>query len=187
MAAVWDRLWDVAVDQYGYVTSRDAAALGLAHTVLGKMARRGRLERVSFGLYRFPEWPVSANDSLMEAVLWTRDPAAVLSHDTALNVLDLCDVNPSRIDVTIRQGRALRRANVPAAYALHREDLSDAQRGWWEQIPTVTADTAIRQGIAEGLRPSLIEQAITSALHRSLIDQATASSRHRDLAERTDR
>ncbi|MDR0416252.1 MAG: type IV toxin-antitoxin system AbiEi family antitoxin domain-containing protein [Propionibacteriaceae bacterium] len=184
MAEVWNQLWDIAVDQYGYVTSDDADKLGLAHTVLGKMASRGRLERISFGLYRFPQWPVSANDSLMEAVLWTRDPAAVLSHDTALDVLDLCDVNPAKIHVTIPRQRPLRRAETPGLYVIHRETLADDQRGWWEQIPTVTPDTAILQGIGEGLRPTLVEQAIDTALRRSLIDTETAARRRRDLEER---
>jgi predicted transcriptional regulator of viral defense system len=184
MSEVWDQLWDIAVDQYGYVTSTDADTLGLAHTVLGKMASRGTLERVSFGLYRFPQWPVSANDSLMEAVLWTRAPTAVLSHDTALDVLDLCDVNPATIHVTIKRQRPLRRSMTPDTYTIHRETLRDDQRGWWEQIPTVTPDAAIRQGIAAGLRPTLIEQAIDTALRRSLIDTAAATQRRRDLEER---
>jgi predicted transcriptional regulator of viral defense system len=120
----------------------------------------------------------------MQAVLWTRAPAAVLSHETALDVLELCDVNPSKIHVTIPWGRPPRRAETPAQYAVHREELAEDQRGWWEQIPTVTADTAIRQGIAEGLRPSLVEQAIATALRRSLIDEAMAAERRRELEER---
>ena len=184
MAEVWNRLWDIAVDQYGYVTSADADALGLAHTVLGKMASRGTLERIAFGLYRFPQWPVSTNNSLMEAVLWTREPTAVLSHDTALDVLELCDVNPAKIHVTIPKQRPLRRAGTPGLYIIHRENLSDDQRGWWEQIPTVTADTAIRQAVNEGLRPTLVEQAIDTAVHRSLIDTETATQRRLDLEAR---
>ncbi|MDR3360693.1 MAG: hypothetical protein LBO20_08640 [Bifidobacteriaceae bacterium] len=120
MAKVRDQLWDIAVDQYGHITSMDADALGLAHTVLGKMASRGTLERVAFGLYRFPQWPVSANDSLMEAVLRTREPTATLSHETALDVLDLCDVNPATIHVTVPKQRPLRRSVTPVTYTIHR-------------------------------------------------------------------
>jgi len=184
MAKVWEGLWDVAVDQYVYITSADAEALGLAHTVLGKMASRGKLDTVSYGVYRFPQWPVSANDSLIEAVLWTREPTAVLSHDTALDVLNLCDINPAKIHVTIPKQRALRRAKTPDVYIIHRENLDDSQRGWWEQIPTVTPDTAIRQGIADGLRPTLMTQAIETALRRSLIDDATAAQHKHDLETR---
>ena len=181
MAEIWDGLWDLAVDQYGYVTSRDATALGLADTTLGKMAARGRLERVAYGLYRFPQWPISANDNLMQAVLWARDPLAVLSHETALAVWELCDVNPSKTHVTIPKRRPLRRAFVPPTYEIHREDLAAADRGWWQQIPTVTPATAIRQGIVQGLRPSLITQAIDQALDRNLMDDVTAAKRMSEL------
>ncbi|MCL2783174.1 MAG: hypothetical protein FWD80_04280, partial [Propionibacteriaceae bacterium] len=138
----------------------------------------------SHGVYRFPQWPVSANDNLMQAVLWTLDTLAVLSHDTALDVWDLCDVNPSRIHVTIPKQRPLRRAATPELYVIHRETLDDGERSWWQQIPTVTPAAAIRQGIVDGLRPSLITQAIEQALTRNLIDDETAAQRRVELNER---
>ena len=184
MTKVWDQLWDVAVEQYGFVTSRDADGLGLPGTTLGLMASRGRLERVSHGVYRFPQWPVSANDNLMQAVLWTLDPAAVLSHETALDVWDLCDVNPFKIHVSIPKQRPLRRANTPDVYVIHRESLTADERGWWQNIPTVTPAAAIRQGIVDGLRPSLIVQAIEQGLARNLIDDDTAVQRRAELDER---
>ncbi|MPM30645.1 hypothetical protein SDC9_77195 [bioreactor metagenome] len=170
-----DDLWDVAVDQYGFVTARDARRLGAPVVELGKLAARGKLQRVAYGLYRFPEWPTGPRDYLMEAVLWTRDPDAALSHDTALDAYELSDINPDRIHVTVpRRGRALRRRQAPAAYMVHYEDLTPAQRGWWEQIPTVTVPTAIDQCIASGMRSDLVRQAITAARVQGLIDPATA-------------
>ena len=41
---------DVAVGQYGYVTAEDAAAVGVVADRLRKMAERGTLERVAYGL-----------------------------------------------------------------------------------------------------------------------------------------
>jgi predicted transcriptional regulator of viral defense system len=148
------------------------------------MAARGRLERIFYGVYRFPQWPITANDHLMRAVLWTRDSQAVLSHETVLDIWGLCDVNPSKIHLTIPKQRPLRRQNIPAAYAVHRENLAEGDRGWWEQIPTVTPDCAIRQGIADGLRPSLIEQAIGQALSRGLINDQTGTARRDQLQAR---
>jgi predicted transcriptional regulator of viral defense system len=177
-------LWEVAVGQYGYVTSADAARLGIPVVELGKLAARGGLERVAYGVYRFEAWPVGERDHLMEAVLWTRDPAAVLSHETALDVLDLCDVNPGRTHVTVPVRRPLRRTDVPATVVVHYEDLADTERGWWEQIPTVTAPAAIRQGIEAGLRPSLIEQALTNATARGLLTREDAQALRTCLEER---
>ncbi len=178
-----DELWDVAVDQYGYVTALDAHQLGAAVVELGKLAARGKLTRVAYGLYRFPEWPAGSRDHLMEAVLWTRDPEAALSHDTALDVYELSDINPGRIHVTVpRRSKPLRRRQTPAAYTLHYEDLAPSQRGYWEQIPTVTVPTAIDQCISSGVRPDLIRQAITQAREQGLIDPQTAARQRSALA-----
>jgi len=177
-------LWGVAVDQYGYVTTADAACIGVPVVEVAKLAARGSLTRISQGVYRFPQWPVGANDYLMEAVLWTRDPTAVLSHDTALDVLDLCDINPTLLHVTV-SGRKypIRRRETPAGLTIHYEQLDSTQRGWWEQIPTVTAQTAIEQGIATLVRPDLLNQAIGTAARRSMIDRSTAQRLRTTLAK----
>lgn len=176
-------MWDVGVDQYGFVTAADAGRLGVPVVELGKLAARGKLERLAYGLYRFPEWPAGPRDHLMEAVLWTRDPDASLSHETALDVYELSDVNPHRIHLTIPlRAKPLRRRHVPAAYAIHYDDLSPTQRGFWEQIPTVTPSTAIDQCIASGVRTDLVRQAVEAARSRGLVDRATADRQLRDLA-----
>jgi predicted transcriptional regulator of viral defense system len=171
------------VEQYGYVTSADAHRVGAPVVELGKLAGRGKLERVAYGLYRFPEWPAGARDHLMEAVLWTRDPDAALSHDTALDVYELSDINPGLIHLTVpRRSGPLRRRHVPAAYFVHYETLAPSQRGYWEQIPTVTVPTAIDQCIASGVRPDLVRQAIDTARAQGLIAPNTAARQRSDLA-----
>ncbi|MDR1426559.1 MAG: type IV toxin-antitoxin system AbiEi family antitoxin domain-containing protein [Bifidobacteriaceae bacterium] len=170
---VRDELWDVAIDQYGFVTAANARDLGIPVVELGKLASRGKLVRASHGVYRFPQWPVSDRDHLMEAVLWTKDSSAVLSHDTALDVLDLCDINPTKLHLTIPKRRwGLQRQSVPATYVIHQQNLEPSERGWWEQIPCVTAAAAIRQGITAKVRPDLLRQAIDAAAGRGLIGQA---------------
>jgi len=172
---VRDELWDVAVDQYGYVTAFNAHDLGVPVVELGKLASRGKLERVSYGVYRFPEWPVGANDHLMEAVLWTRDRRAALSHDTALSVYELSSINPDRVHLTVTpQSRALQRKQVPGAYVVHFQRLGDDQIDWWEMIPTVTVVTAIEQCIDTRVRADLILQAIATAGQLGRITPETA-------------
>lgn len=174
----------MAVDQYGFVTTRDAHCLGVPVVEMGKLAARGKLKRFAYGLYRFPEWPAGSRDHLMEAVLWARDPAAVLSHETALDAYELSDVNPDRVHITIpRRVKAMRRTEMPAAYVVHHEDLTPAERTFWEQIPMVTAATAINQCILGGLRSDLVRQAIEQAQARGLIDPATAARQHATLED----
>lgn len=142
---------------------------------IGEIGGKGKLERLWQGVYRFPEWPISANDHLMEAVLWTRDSRAVLSHETALEVYELCDINPDKVHVTIpARAKKLRRRTAPASLIVHYEDLEPVQVGWWEGIPTVTVPTAISQCIATGTRADLVLQAIDTARRLGRIDRATA-------------
>ena len=180
-----EELWETALDQYGYVTTRDAVRLGIPEVELRKLAGRHKLDRVSQGVYRFPEFPVSQNDQFMEAVLWTCDPLAVLSHETALDVRELSDVNPNMIHVTIpKRKNPLRRKDMPEVFVVHYEDLCPDQRSWWEQIPCVTVETAIDQVIGSLPRPDLVGQAIDQAENRGLITRTVAIRQRATLKER---
>lgn len=43
--------------QYGYVTAADARTLGIPMVELGKLAARGQIHHVAYGLYRFDDLP----------------------------------------------------------------------------------------------------------------------------------
>jgi predicted transcriptional regulator of viral defense system len=180
-----EELWDVALDQHGYVTTRDAVRLGVPEVELRKLASRGKLAKVFQGVYRFPELPATQYDQFMEAVLWARDPLAVLSHETALDVRELSDVNPNVIHVTIpKRKNPIRRNEMPEAFVVHYEDLKPEQRGWWEEIPCVTVETAIDQTITSLPRPDLVAQAIEQAEDQGLITKTTALRQRTALKER---
>lgn len=154
-----DELWELATTQHGYVTAQQAMNQGIDRETLKKLVHRGTLERAAFGVYRFPKYPVSGADNYMLAVLWTRAPEATLSHETALDVYAISDVNPHEIHVTVGKQRRLRREDGDR-YVIHYEDLGAKQVGWWEEVPTVTAATAIAQCIAYGTPTYLLRQAI---------------------------
>jgi predicted transcriptional regulator of viral defense system len=167
---VYTELLEAANDQYGYVTADDARADGVDPVQLRIMSHRGLLERVAWGVYRFPVIPATALDQYMEAVLWPRTTAA-LSHETALDLHGLCDVNPARIHVTVAAGYRLRR-DAPTMYQLHRRDLDPADITQHEGIPIVTVHRAIHDGIEANLGGHLIDQAIDTARRRGLITRA---------------
>ena len=65
------------------------------------MERRGTIERVARGDYRFPLLEPNAEvGQLAEATLWA-NRRGTLSHDTALDLHELCDINPAQIHITI--------------------------------------------------------------------------------------
>jgi len=156
-------LWPIATAQYGYVTTGNARDLGVPAVELAKLAARKKLERVSYGLYRFPELPQTERDDYMRAVLATGVSEAILSHDTALLVHELCDINPNVIHVNVGKHRI--RRNIPSV-ELHGEDLEPRDRTWWEGIPVVTVPVAIKQGIATKVPRHLLVQAIETARKR---------------------
>lgn len=136
------------------------------------MAARHTLERHGRGIYRMPVVPPTALDGYMEAVLWT-ERQGVLSHATALDLYELCDVNPSAVHLTIPTRFRTRKA-VPQTYRLHRADLDAEAVGWHEGIPIVSPEVAIAGGIEQALGWQLIDQAIGTARAQGLITQATA-------------
>jgi predicted transcriptional regulator of viral defense system len=161
-----------AQQQYGYLTPDDARELDIDPTQLRLMAARHTLEHRGYGLYRMPMVPVTQLDTYMEAVLWT-GRRGVLSHETALDLHELCDVNPSTVHLTVPRSFRTRKA-VPAIYRLHRCDLDPAEVGWHEGIPIVIPERAILGGIEQALGWQLIDQAIETARARGLITKPAA-------------
>lgn len=152
-------LWGIALDQHGFVTVDDALAVGLSRNAVNLLVRRGTLQSAGTGVYRFPDFPETPQAPYMLSVLWTRTPGACLSHDTALSLHELCDINPGRVHVTVPAARRIRRAKGDL-YVVHREDLLPEQVGWWELVPITTPTTAVRQGIRTGVPTYLIRQAL---------------------------
>jgi predicted transcriptional regulator of viral defense system len=164
-------LWETAVDQYGYVTTQDAHALGISVVELAKLAHRGQLTRVAHGAYRFDRLPPTDRDEYALAVLWTGVQGAALAHDTALAVYGLCDINPRKIHVVVPVKNRIRRTGG-SKYVIHHEDLIEDQLGWWAGIRTVMPAVAIAQGIRSGVPAQLIDQAIKTAEARGFIRKA---------------
>jgi len=93
-----------------------------------------------------------------------------MSHETALDIHDLCDVNPADIDITLPRRYRADRRQVPAHYRLHLRDLAPGTTTDREGLPIVTPVQAILDGIESGLRTSLIRQAIETLRGRGELD-----------------
>lgn len=103
----------------------------------------------------------------MLATLWPRG-LGVLSHETALDLHDLCDVNPAKVHVSVPMSYRVTR-EVPAVFVIHRRRLGPGEVTRHEAIPTVTPARAILDGIEVNLRSGLIDQAIEVARSRGLL------------------
>ena len=97
-----DIVREIALDQYGFVTTKQAADAGVPAVELPKLAARGGLENVAYGIYRVPDAPASAFDQFAEALLRAGE-GAYLHGDSVLALFGLADVNPRRIRVAVRK------------------------------------------------------------------------------------
>lgn len=64
-----DTVREIAFDQYGYVATRDAVEAGVPAGEPPKLAARGALENIAYGLYRVPDVPPTCFDQFAEALL----------------------------------------------------------------------------------------------------------------------
>ena len=163
-----ERLREVALDQHGFVTTAQAAGEGVSKATLSKLASRGRIERVAYGVYRVPQVPADHFDRFMLAVLWTGAPEAVISHESALDLYGVCDVNPKAVDVTVARDRRISRRGGEG-YRLHREDVPEADRMWRDEVPVVALRRAIGQCLDAGTPTYLLEQALSSGLAQGFL------------------
>ncbi len=93
----------LAATQSGYFSAAQALELGYSYPQQTYHAGHGNWQRIARGIYRFPEWPVGDYDDLVRWTLWSRG-LGVVSHDTAISVHDLGDVNPQRVHLTVPPG-----------------------------------------------------------------------------------
>ncbi len=99
---VWSRdvVRGIAYDNYGYVTIKDATDAGVPAVELPKLAARGGLTNVAYGLYRVPDVPPTRFDQFAEALLRVGEDA-YLHGESVLALFGLADVNPRRIKVAV--------------------------------------------------------------------------------------
>ena len=168
-STVMDRLYEIAEAQGGFLAAHQAADAGISRSTLSYHATEGNaLERVGHGVYRLRRFPTPPHGHVIAGWLAVARADAVVSHESALELLDLTDVIADMVHVTLpRSKRGLR---TPHGVRIHftarlidqrhrrevqgvpvtgvERTLADLLRagGWTEQI-----DLAVRQAIQRGL------------------------------------
>jgi predicted transcriptional regulator of viral defense system len=162
-------LFLLASEQGGYFTSAQAHAYGYNKQLLAHHAMTGRFRRRRRGLYRLRDYPSSPREEVMAAWLAAGKDQAVVSHESALDLLGLSDVVPSSIHLLVPRARRWFRA--PPGVTLHTTT-----------HPLSAADVVLRQGMritaplrtildvaAAGTAPEQVILAITQAHERGML------------------
>ncbi len=178
--ATYDRVLERAVERHGYVTTRDARELGIDPTQLRQLAARGRLDRVARGVYRAKVIPRGRHDDLAEAVAWTLG-RGVVSHESALVLHGLSEVNPSRVHLSVPRDNYPRAAGGDL-YRLHRRDLSAADVTETDGIAVTTVEQTVRDCLVTGTDPYQLRMAIDRAQEQGLLRTTLARSLRDDVS-----
>ena len=177
----YEKVMDIAADQHGYVTTAQARERGVRDNTLRMMAKRGTLDRVSWGVYRVPTFPPSPYAEYMEASLWPAGARGVVSHQSALALYGLSDVSPAAIHITVPEDFRVRR-KIPDHLVVHNAPLGDEEVRLVEGIPTTTPRRTIEDCHRAHLGPSLLRQALEAAEREGYLSRAeTAELREQVL------
>ena len=85
--------------------AEQASECGYGFALLSHHAKTGRFIRVRRGLYRLLEYPSSPREDVLAAWIAVGKDVAVVSHDSALDLLDLSDVIPDAAHLTVPRSR----------------------------------------------------------------------------------
>ncbi|MEJ3741925.1 type IV toxin-antitoxin system AbiEi family antitoxin domain-containing protein [Actinomycetes bacterium KLBMP 9797] len=124
-------LGDLAEEQWGLFTKRQAESTGMAWTTLARLARQGGAERVAPGVYRLRGSPSDQHLALRAAWLqlapdtpaWERQPEqGTVSHRSAAALFGLGHLPADEHYFTLPTRRQTRRADVHLRLARLRAD-----------------------------------------------------------------
>ncbi|SRR5258708_24591688 len=163
-------LTEAASGQAGYFTTAQARSCGYSWALLSHHAATGRFVRARRGLYRLRDYPSSPYEEVMAAWL-AAGPGAVVSHESALDLLGVGDTIPDHIHITVPRSR--RGSRLPRGVAVHTSEEA-----------LTTQDTVVRSGMRvtgpvrtiidvtrAGLGPDHVSKAIRQAIDRGIATQ----------------
>lgn len=165
-------LFEVASEQMGYFTAAQAADHGYAPYLLTYHTKRGTFRRVHRGVYRLRDFPPSSREEVMAAWLAVGKDVAVVSHESALEILDLSDVMPNAIHLTVpRAHRSLARGQLRGV-AIHTTTHPWEPTGLWKRdgMRVTAPERTIVDAAESGTQPEQIEMAIGQAFARGWLD-----------------
>lgn len=169
------RLFVIAESQHGIFTTKQAEGAGYASKTHFYQVKSGNWVREYRGIYRLTNYPISDESELVIWSLWSRnrneEVQGVYSHETALSLYDLSDLNPSKLNMSVPKGFR-RNSEIPVILNLHTASFAqnevEAKQGYRVSKPFRTiADVCQAENISRGI----IKQAITESIKRGIVSE----------------
>lgn len=170
---VKDTLFEIAEEQQGYFTAKQATHVGYQMGSQAHHVKARNWMRVERGIYRLARFPQSSEEQLVIYSLWSRnragEPEGVYSHQSALSIHELSDVNPAKLHMTVAT-TFRRNTKTPKILVFHRARLNEKdieqRQGFAVTRPLRTIADLVS---AESVSRDIVEQALAEARQRGLI------------------
>lgn len=162
-------LREMLAEQAGMVSRRQVLRAGLARSTIDSKVRHGLWQQVHLGVYATFTGNIAWEARLWGAVLYA-GPGALLSHETAAEILRLTDRRLAVIQVAIPESRRVR---APQGMQIHRSSVDYPRWRPLRGIPphTFYADTIIDLVAAADNRDDVVAW-ISRGVARRLVTEA---------------
>lgn len=175
-----DKLFEIADRQQGYFTAAQAKECGYYDSHFRRYLSRGEWIRMNRGLYRLSRYPVSDRPDLIEWSLWSRNKQGkiqgVFSHETALDLYELCDIMPAKLHLTVPH-HFRKSVSIPSVLKLYYADLE--AKDWVEQQGyriTTPIKTLLDLAETRQLSDDLLKQAVIEARKKGIFSKHLVES-----------
>jgi predicted transcriptional regulator of viral defense system len=171
----YENIYERAADNYGLITSTDAGELGIPVVELGKLYKRGRLNRVGHGVYRIIHYIPTLLDGYADAVALV-GRGAYLYGESVLAMHNLAPTNPATVKVATPY---VVRKNLPSyLVVITRKTTERIVR--YEGIPSQSVADAIRTCRATMMSDRLLG-AVQEARRQGLINEIEATRLSKEI------
>lgn len=181
------RLYEIAEDQQGFFTTKQAKAAGFAENTHPYHVQAGNWIREHRGIYRLGSFPRGERPDLMLWSLWSRNRGeaaqGVYSHQTALSLYDLSDVMPAKLHMTVPKNFR-RNSEIPRALVLHFADLHQSDIEAVHGVRLTKPMRTILDLLENGeMPPATLRQVLREALRRGLIRRSEIAEVKKHFAD----
>lgn len=181
------RLFQIASEQGGYFTTSQAADCSFSKPLLAYHVKRHRFIRVRQGLYRLREYPSSPREDVIAAWLAAGREVAVVSHESALDMLDLSDVVPEVVHLTVPRSKRYRRASPGVAIHTRIRPFTSEDVTVRDGVRVTSPVRTIVDAAEEGTAPEEIIAAAIQAVERGMATEARLLAAARQRGARVER
>jgi predicted transcriptional regulator of viral defense system len=163
----------IAEQQQSLFTAKQAGEAGYSDAARVYQVKSGNWIRKVRGVYQLADYPNTDRPDLVLWSLWSRGvddmPQGVYSHQTALSIFDLTDLQPAKLHLTVPR-KFRRRSRIPGILVLHWQDLPKTDvmemEGYQVTRPLRAIGDLLR---SRDVHPGILREALQEGMDNGLI------------------